>query len=59
MLHLLHDWFSWPDGSVLTNLIASAVWFVPGFLVGLHHAKKLHAKLDRLHAHLGVKSPHA
>jgi hypothetical protein len=51
---LLHDWFAWPDGSVLTNLIASAIWFIPGFFVGLRHAKKIHSKLDRLHQHLGI-----
>lgn len=58
MIHLLSDWFGWPDGSVLTNLIASAMWFVPGFLFGMHHTKALHSKLDRLHTHLGVPAAH-
>lgn len=53
---VLRDWFGWDGGAVLTNLVASALWFVPGFLFGLHHAKKLHVKLDRLHRHLGVPS---
>jgi hypothetical protein len=49
VIHLLHLWFGYPDGSVLTNLVASGLWFVPGFLYGRYHAKKFHAKLDELH----------
>jgi hypothetical protein len=54
VFHLLHDWFGWPDGSVLTNLVASAICVGVGVwrLVKSHRA--LHAKLDRLHKHLGV-----
>jgi hypothetical protein len=54
---LLHDWFSWPDGAVLTNLIASFVWALPGWLiyrVVRKHLDRLHEKIDRLHRHLGV-----
>lgn len=36
---LLHDWFAWPDGAVLTNLVASAIGIVLGYLVALRHLK--------------------
>lgn len=55
MIHLMRDWFGWPDGSVLTNLVASALAFVGGYFAAVHrHVKALHRKLDRLHEHLGV-----
>ena len=54
-MHLLHSWFGWPDGSVLTNLVASVLCFVAGWWFALRkHVKKLHAKLDKVHTHLGI-----
>lgn len=51
----LHDWFGWPDGAVLTNLIASALWVGAGAWKIWKSHQKLHEKLDRLHRHLGVE----
>lgn len=34
---LLQQWFGWPDGSVLTNLIASALWVPLGYVTLLRH----------------------
>lgn len=61
-MHVLTDWFGYPDGSVLTNLIASVIAFVAGYFAAVHrHVKALHAKIDslhekqdRLHEHLNV-----
>jgi hypothetical protein len=44
VIGFLYHWFDWPSGSVLTNLIASAV------CVGLAGWKIL-AKLHRMHEH--------
>lgn len=43
MITLLVTLFSWPNGIVVGNLIASAIWAAPA----LWH---LHRKLDRHHA---------
>jgi hypothetical protein len=29
--------FDWPTGSVLTNLIASAIWVIPTYMLALRH----------------------
>ena len=34
---IVHDWFGWPDGAVLTNLVASAIWVIPTYLLALRH----------------------
>jgi len=39
---MLHDWFGWPDGAVLTNLIASALTVVPTVFLTLRHFRCLH-----------------
>lgn len=36
---VLHDWFGWDAGAVLTNLIASAIWVAPGALWLHSHLK--------------------
>lgn len=36
---LLHDWFGWDGGAVLTNLIASALW-VPLTALWVHRHLK-------------------
>jgi hypothetical protein len=55
-MHLLHNWFGWPDGSVLTNLVASAICFAAGWWFALRkHVKALHKKLDKVHSHLGIE----
>jgi len=41
--HFLSVLFSWPNGIVLGNLIASAMWAAPALL-------HLHRKLNRQHA---------
>ena len=43
MPHFLAVLFSWPNGIVLGNLIASALWATPALL-------HLHRKLNRHHA---------
>ena len=60
-VHVLHDWFGYPDGAVLTNLVASAicvgfgVWKLIGHLNRVHRRlDSLHEKQDRLHKHLDV-----
>lgn len=54
-MHLLNDWFGYPDGSVLTNLVASVIAFIVGYFAAVRrHVKSLHSKIDRLHDHLGV-----
>lgn len=40
--HVLAELFRWPDGIVVGNLIASALWAVPAFV-------HLHVKLNRQH----------
>lgn len=53
---LLHDWFGWDNGSVLTNLVASIIGFIfGGFIVGFFAKRmvaRLHSRLDRLHDHV-------
>lgn len=48
----LHDWFAWPNGAVLTNLVASAIW------VSLA-AWRLVKRLNRIHAHAEAAHEHA
>jgi hypothetical protein len=50
---LLHDWFGWDSGSVLTNLVA---WII-GLVCGLGPTiwrirKRIDRRLDEVHAHL-------
>ena len=42
MGHIFHELFSWPNGIVVGNLIASALWATPALI-------HLHRKLDRHH----------
>lgn len=54
---LWYDWFNLHSGSVLTNLVASAIWVVIGWrkLHQVHkHVLHLHDKLDKVHTHLGI-----
>lgn len=60
----MYGWFSWPGGSVTTNLVASAIFAAPVLWQAIKWAHKmrksheeLHAKLDRVHQHLGI-DPH-
>ncbi|MBL7487100.1 hypothetical protein [Frankia sp. AgW1.1] len=47
---LLADWFGWPNGSVLTNLLASLIWATPALLLAgwraRVHLRRLHARHD-------------
>jgi hypothetical protein len=62
VIGFLYHWFDFPDGSVLTNLIASAV------CVGLagwkilakmrDHAEAMHMHLDDVHAHVKLIHEH-
>lgn len=40
--HILYEMFSWPQGIVVGNLIASVLWATPALI-------HLHRKLDRHH----------
>lgn len=42
MINFLYDLFHWPDGIVVGNLIASAIWAPLTFI-------HLHRKIDRNH----------
>jgi len=57
-MHFLSTIFSWPNGIVVGNLLASVLWVPVGaagtYLIERHHHKKLHAKLDAIHDHLGI-----
>jgi len=46
--HLLHVLFHWPDGIVVGNLIASAIWVLPGVL----HLDRLQRKHHKAHVKL-------
>ncbi len=51
MTRLLGTLFDWPDGIVVGNLIASALWATPALI-------HLHRKLDRHHReHLAAVNP--
>lgn len=54
--HLIPPFDSW-----WPNIIGSAVWGVPGLVLGVWHIvrsrrshRELHAKVDALHQHLGI-----
>jgi fluoride ion exporter CrcB/FEX len=48
----IHDWFGWPNGAVLTNLVASFLLGVP--VIGkLYH--KIHKHQKRVEKHLGIE----
>ncbi len=42
MIHIINVLFSWPNGIVIGNLIASALWATPALI-------HLHKKLNRHH----------
>lgn len=52
----LHFFFGWYQGAVWSNLLASVLWVIPGYILGRAHLKKLHEKLDKIHKHLGIDS---
>lgn len=52
MTRIAHDWFSWPDGAVLTNLVASAIWV--GFATW-----RIFKKLNVIHRHAEAAHAHA
>ena len=59
MLHLFTDWFGWPDGSVLTNLIASLIGVTAGYFIAVRrHVKSLHKSLKELHDKHDVMREH-
>jgi hypothetical protein len=44
-VNILTTMFGWPNGIVVGNMIASALWATPAFL-------HLHRKLDAMHRHI-------
>lgn len=55
MSHILHDWFGWPDGSVLTNLVAWLIGVVMGLGIPVW---KLFKKLEQIHHHTSATHAH-
>ena len=56
--HFLSTLFSWPEGIVVGNLIASAIWGVPSGILAVIGYIKLHRKIDRHHQwHLDQHKP--
>lgn len=55
---LLHDWFAWPDGAVLTNLVASAICIGLGAWRIVKWLKKIHRSHEQLHAHVAELHTH-
>lgn len=55
---VLVDLFGWPNGSVLTNLIASLLWAVPTGLLAVWrarvHLERLHRRHDRHEVQIDV-----
>ena len=52
---LWQSWFGWPNGAVLTNLVASAICIGAGVWKIVRSHRALHDKLDRIHKHLGIE----
>ena len=63
MIAFLYHWFDFPDGSVLTNLIASAVCVAfAGWRIVKHinkHFARIHDHLGLIHAHQVANTPAA
>lgn len=54
----LYHWFDWPQGSVLTNLIASGVCVgFAGWRI-VKRFNRLHAHLELVHGHLKLIHEH-
>lgn len=49
MITILRTLFSWPDGIVVGNLIASAMWAGPALL---HLDRRMRKRHDQLRAHI-------
>lgn len=54
----LHDWFGFPNGSVLTNLVASAICVAVGAWRIVKWLKKVHRSHERLHEHVAELHTH-
>ncbi|HXR74010.1 hypothetical protein [Actinocrinis sp.] len=53
----LSAFFAWPSGGVWSNLLAAAMWAVPGFtthhlLIRRHQTKTVKAQTEELKAHI-------
>lgn len=62
MLEFLHNNFSLPDGGLYSNLIASALLGLGGFVYGRAFERKAEARhnelkhhIKRVHEHLGIE----
>lgn len=51
-------WFGWPNGAVLTNLVASAIWL--GFAAWrlLRKMNAIHEHVQRVHDHVKLVHQH-
>ena len=58
-MRVLHDWFGFPDGAVLTNLVASLLWAGVAIrkLFQIHRSSE-QAKHHAEQAHLHAKATH-
>lgn len=57
MIHLLGTMFSWPNGIVVGNLIASALWAGPAVLHLDRRMRKHHELLKKHIADQAAKNP--
>jgi hypothetical protein len=57
MINLLRTLFSWPDGIVVGNLIASALWAGPALLHLDRRHKQLKAHITALHQGQSASPP--
>jgi hypothetical protein len=49
---MIHYFFYWYNGAIYSNILASAMWFIPGYLWGRYHVKRIHSKVQEIHDHL-------
>ena len=67
-MRVIHDWFGFPDGAVLTNLVASLLWAGVAIRklfqihrtseLARHHAEQAHAHAAQAHAHAKAAHEH-
>lgn len=57
MVSWVSAFFSWPGGGVWSNIVAAAIWAVPGFtahhvLIRRHHTRTTQKQTQELKAHI-------
>lgn len=64
-MYTFRIFFDWPTGAVWSNILASIMWVIPGYLWGRFHVKKIHNRLNtnaenitQIHNHLNPDHPY-